>query len=81
MFTLIGYLGSFVILLSYYLFTNGKLKLLNYYYLNALGCILSIIFSLAVLNGPMLILNLVFFVIGIMAIRKLKKDSLEVESC
>ena len=76
MFNIIGYLGSFTIILSYYLFSSKKLSLLNYYYLNALGCTLSIIFALLVFNGPMLFVNIAIFVIGIIGIKNSKSGSL-----
>ncbi len=69
MVSLIGYLGSFLLLISYFLFAKGKLSIKVYLVLNCIGCVLGIIFGAFAGAGSVLIVNLGFLIIGLLGLR------------
>ncbi len=69
MVALIGYLGSFLLLLSYFLFANGKLSTKVYLLLNCIGCVFGIIFGVLTSAGSVLLVNLGFLIIGLLGLR------------
>ena len=75
MVALIGYLGSFLLLLSYFLFANGKLSTKVYLVLNCIGCVFGIIFGAFAGGGSVLLVNLGFLIIGLLGLRNGKSKS------
>jgi hypothetical protein len=74
MLSLIGYLGSGILCLSYLLFVLKKIGTTKYLILNIIGCIISTIYAFILLNFPMVVVNLFFLTVGILGLKKGLKD-------
>jgi hypothetical protein len=68
-YTIIGYLGAGLFILSYFLLSNGKLKADQsvYQIMNVLGALCLIVNALKISDFPTLLVNGVWFMIGLVA--------------
>lgn len=72
MITLIGFLSSAFLVISYLLFASNKISNKLYYNLNIIGCVCAMVYALFLTAMPMFITNLIFFIISIFGLKNLK---------